>query len=334
MGSPFKHGGITRGTDGFVNHNKIYIQFFHLPSGLTVDFKGFITDYTESYNVSFNEQEVYGRMDPIATYQGTKRKLALSWSLVAESDAEAYENWKKLQIYIKMLYPSYKKFVFGKDAAGQDFSATTLASPPLLKLKFMNLIADSSIMELEKGPLVDKMVRKIKYSDGGDARTGGLLVVPGSLNVNPQFADRGALLLPGGEPGARNIYPGASLDGGKPKHQNSVTDAQAPVVLPYEIALSTEFTVLHQHDLGFQKTIDKAAMKVVREEIKAREQMMKMPGGPVVHTKKKTLKPKAARAFIRAQIQKKKKVLSALTNTPVVDKKGFERFPYGIKEKK
>ena len=62
-------------TDVFANKGKVYIEFFHVPSGETVKFKGFITDFKDNYNLDFNREQVYGRMDPIVTYKNTSREI-------------------------------------------------------------------------------------------------------------------------------------------------------------------------------------------------------------------------------------------------------------------
>ena len=69
-------------------------------------------------------------MDPIQTFSGTKRTINLTWNVVAGSEQEAMDNMNKCSNLFKMLYPTYK--------------GTSLAAPPLVKLKFLNLIQDSS----------------------------------------------------------------------------------------------------------------------------------------------------------------------------------------------
>ena len=47
----------------------------HVPSGQIVEFKAFITGLSDNYSSKWNAQDVYGRMDPIATFQGTRRNI-------------------------------------------------------------------------------------------------------------------------------------------------------------------------------------------------------------------------------------------------------------------
>jgi len=340
----FSHGMRT-GTDSFVNNNGIYLEFFHLPTKKIVRFKAFITDYSEAYNVNFNEQDVYGRMDPIATYQGTKRKINLSWMTVAESHAEAYENWKNVQEYIKMMYPAYKKFVFDQKDAGR-FSATTLAAPPLLKMKFMNLIADSSTTTLEKKSVAsnksvnlnNSIIKKqlVEYS-AGNVQDNGLLVVPGSLNVNPNFVDRAGILSGGkkiddtyGRPLVRNV-----------EFEDYISSDK--FFIPIEVTLSSEFTVLHQHDLGTEKVINKGsiisnnakAAKLKNQTTKANnkvqfEKNLNASSKRLKHYKKKATKVKQVN---NKKIQKIKSINNNIVKKgPVREKEGFNSFPHGIKK--
>ena len=337
--------GMRGGTDGFVKNNGLWLEFYHLPTKNIVRFKAFITDYSEAYNVNFNEQDVYGRMDPIATYQGTKRKINLAWTVVAESVDEAYENWKKVQQYIKMMYPSYKKFIFdAKDA--NKFSATTLSAPPLLKMKFMNLIADSSAIKIEEDKVVSNKSaqgggiikqRFVKYTSG-DVKDGGLLVVPGSLQINPNWHDRSGLMVQG-----KKLDPHAGTPTNRPLEYEDYVSSGSPFVVPIEINMSSEFTVLHQHDLGTVKTVNKgkaqrgAALgkQIAKDEKKlanAAKKAAKTSSLDKLLAGKNTGSRQVidnARSKLKKKKAKKDKLLKNLVSG-VKDKEGFGNFPYGI----
>lgn len=106
------------------------ISFYHIPSKRTVTFKAWVTDYKDSFESKWNSQEVYGRMDPIQTFSGTRRKITLGWSVVAASEEEAINNMKSCSTLFQMLYPTNE--------------GTSMAAPPMLRLKFVNLIKDVS----------------------------------------------------------------------------------------------------------------------------------------------------------------------------------------------
>jgi hypothetical protein len=249
MATPFKDG-LTGGTDVFSNFG-IYIEFFHIASGQSLKFKAFLTNYTETYDVSFTPVEVYGRMDPIEIYKGTKRNLNLGWDVIAETEIEAYTNLQKVQKYIQMMYPRYNDYKYGNQ--NKSYTVSVVGAPPLVKVKFVNLIANSqksrfykveeetdnrvvgnfgpgaknTLKELylkEYNPENKRVSRLAEFSyRHGPARTHGLLAAPGSLDVNMNLIEDGSLINP--------INCGVA-------------------VLPTRISLNSQFTILHEHDLG------------------------------------------------------------------------------------
>ena len=335
----FKHG-FRGGTDKIVENNGIYLEFYHLPTKRVVKFKAFITDYSEAYNVSFNEQDVYGRMDPIATYQGTKRKINLAWTVVAESHAEAWENWKRVQDYIKMMYPSYKKFIYEQKKGSktpEKFSATTLASPPLLKMKFMNLIADTSVQSLEKTQKRSRaknwpMRKFVNYTGNGNAAEAGLLVVPGSLQINPQFTERAPWFYGNSKKLDPHVPP--PLGTPRPEEYEDYV-ASSPFIIPHEIQMSSDFTVLHQHDMGTQTTVDVGANSKAGKKVANAKKAIKAAAKS--YAAAKTLSAGLAAAqkgtAARAKLANAQKIQKNLTKNKKtnVDPKGFGNFPYGNK---
>ena len=137
------------------------LEFYQTFSGATVSFKAFLDTYTESFQCNWNPQPVFGRPDPIQTYQGTQRNLNLAWRVPAFSVDDAISNLSKTSTLTRMLYPEYSKVD----------SASTISKGPLIKIKFANLIFDAS-----RGP-------------SGDVRTCGLLGVINSLQWNPNVRE-------------------------------------------------------------------------------------------------------------------------------------------------
>jgi len=123
-----------------------------------------------------------------------------------------------------------------------------------------------------------------------DVKEGGLLVVPGSITVNTNLGDTGAI-----------------LSGGKSNK----------AAIPREISLSSDFVVLHQHELGHSK-IDKE--KVRREiQLESTYGTMDSKGNYIGPGAKLSKKLKA----------KEKKILSG----GAIPTKDFTNFPYGVKKK-
>lgn len=132
-----------------LNHN-YFIYFQHIPTGLISKFKAFITDFDDQYECNWNDVDVYGRMDPISTYQGTKRTIKFSFDVVAGSKDEALYNFENSRRLISSLYPVYEEISAGV------FSATSIQAPPLMRVRFANLIA-GGVAEGISGGLVGKL---------------------------------------------------------------------------------------------------------------------------------------------------------------------------------
>ena len=54
-----------------------------------VSFFAFITSFSDNVTSNWNEEQVYGRQDPIGTFQSTTRKISLGFDLPAANLAEA-----------------------------------------------------------------------------------------------------------------------------------------------------------------------------------------------------------------------------------------------------
>jgi hypothetical protein len=116
------------------NQKNAVLEFYNVNVQQKVKYKAFLTQYEDKYESSWESAEVYGRMDPIQTFKGTKRSISLGWDVIASSVGEAYHNLTKTEQLLKMLYPQY-------DSHG---GATSIAAAPLVKLKFGNLIMDAA----------------------------------------------------------------------------------------------------------------------------------------------------------------------------------------------
>ena len=117
------------------------IDFFSVHTGERVTFRAFLTDFQDQFQSEWNSEDVYGRMDPIQTFKGTKRTISLGWDLVADSFEDAKSNMKKCATLFKMLYPTYE--------------GTTMKASPMMKLKFANLITDTKISGIENASAQD-----------------------------------------------------------------------------------------------------------------------------------------------------------------------------------
>ena len=173
-------------SDAYANEKKLYLSFFHVASRKKVSFKAFVTDYGESFATQWNGEQVFGRNDPIMTFQSTKRTIRVAWDVPAASLSEAKENMRKCDLLAQFMYPAYApdrdehgNALPGSSSPGR---ANTLSKPPLMRIRFANLIRGTG--------------------DSADAQLGGLLAAVSSLSVAPAFGDEGFF-----DPDQATLYP-------------------------------------------------------------------------------------------------------------------------------
>jgi hypothetical protein len=99
-----------------------------------IAFKAFITDFTDEYSSNWNEETVYGRMDPLAVFQNTQRAVNISLDVPASSEGEARENLAKMEKIIQGLYPVYEQYN----------GVPVLQAAPLWKIKLANFITSTA----------------------------------------------------------------------------------------------------------------------------------------------------------------------------------------------
>ena len=284
------NGTCTGGPTGFVNMARIKLFFKSMVTGETVDFDAFLTEYTDSFNPEFNQEEVYGRMDPIAIFKNTQRKINIGWSVVGVHHGEMVENWHKMQKYIQMLYPAYKDF-------GGGGGSLAISAPPLVKVRFMNWAMDvgndGQDVVYNKFKRSGRLRKEVSFVNSGE--DDGLLAVPGSIQVNTNLNDRGAV-----------------ISGGSPN--SGIFEDYA--AFPREISVSSEYTILHQHKLGHSFDYDAKDKKGFTVKDYAR--FLK---------KNKGAKDKSTQKIVKQATQKLNKLLG---KTPYKPREKFDKFPYGM----
>lgn len=153
------------------------LEIEHAPTGKKVQFFQIkMTGFSDTVTPSWNEESVYGRMDPIATYQGTTRAIELSFDLgpFSESDERKKLALQKVSRLMQFQYPTYSE-------AG---STTSISRPPLLKVSFANYIragsgADTSLLCYMAGMSYNPV-------DGMSATTTPKVVDDGNATILPQ----------------------------------------------------------------------------------------------------------------------------------------------------
>lgn len=118
---------------GYANSTNAKLTIMSVPTSNVVAFPAFLTDFSQTFDATWNTEDVFGRMDPIATYQGTKRTMSLGFDVPAGSATEAEDNLERCALLTTMVYPIYNDIG----------NAQVLAKPPLVRINFANLINSS-----------------------------------------------------------------------------------------------------------------------------------------------------------------------------------------------
>jgi hypothetical protein len=129
-----------------------------------VAFKAFLTSFSDKYVSNWSEKTVYGRMDPIYTYQNTTRVINFALDVPAYGILEGRDNLEKFSRLIRMIYPT---FAAKNEGHG-------IKTSPVIGIKFGNLISDA----------------------GGSKSRRGLFGVLGGVEVSPD-TETGFFLAPG-----------------------------------------------------------------------------------------------------------------------------------------
>lgn len=118
----------------YANGKNYYFIFYSVVSGDTVEFPALLTQLDDKFSPSWNSQKVFGRQDPVLTFQGTERTMDVAFDVPSVSKSQAKTNLVALNRLINFLYPGFNR-------AG---TANTISASPLFRIKFANLIYDQS----------------------------------------------------------------------------------------------------------------------------------------------------------------------------------------------
>ena len=114
------------------------ITFTHVPTGNEVSFPAFLTAFSDRYSVGWGNTQIYGRSDPIKPYQSTTRSLNIAFDILSNDIDDAKENLANYSTLVKMLYPVYSEPLNGAAQGGS--LGRTIAAPPLIRMRFVNLV--------------------------------------------------------------------------------------------------------------------------------------------------------------------------------------------------
>ena len=112
------------------------LSITHIATSTNVKFPAFITQFSDQYSVSWGNEQIYGRNDPIKPYAATTRGIQVGFEILAPTAEKARDNMVKLSKLAQMMYPVYSAPLNGQ---GANFGRT-IKAPPLMRIKFANLI--------------------------------------------------------------------------------------------------------------------------------------------------------------------------------------------------
>lgn len=125
--------------------DKHVLSFTGVHVGIGVNFYAYLTAFSQNFASTWSSEQVYGRNDPIGTFQGTQRTITLGWDVPAGNLLEAQANLRKFGTLSKLLYPSYDspEKIFSNDDGDIVVSsnALSLSKSPLMRIKYANLIS-------------------------------------------------------------------------------------------------------------------------------------------------------------------------------------------------
>ena len=207
------------------------IKITHLPTSEMVKFEGWVTEFQDNFSQTWNSETVYGRMDPLVTYQNTQRRISLGFDVVSDDRRMAFKNMAKINRLIEFLYPVYEN---GPGRSQQN----VLEAAPLLRMQWTNLIRSAN-------------------------STQGLIGHMSGLNYAPSMADGGFIHQTDQVTSMRQLDPGSLVlvDGGdvnNPEDYAMVAEYEdsktiSSQYVPKTVSLSFEFNVLHDHLGGWYK---------------------------------------------------------------------------------
>ena len=118
-------------------NQNLKITVRHVATDQSVSFTGWVTGFTDAFTSDWNETPVYGRMDNLATFKRTGRKIQLAFEVVSEDARDAALNNRDLDKLASYLYPVYE--------TTKKVSQNVLVAAPLLELSWTNMIQDQRL---------------------------------------------------------------------------------------------------------------------------------------------------------------------------------------------
>lgn len=140
-----------------------YVPFyFHdLRTNEIISFHAFLEQLEDNYQAKWNESNVIGRVDPVGTYESTKRSVNFAFKVAATSKVDFDNLWFKINKLMTMLYPQWSR---GRQVSSTSDGGTTTFTQP-----FSQVMSASPMIRIRIGDVISS-----NYSRFSLARTFGL----------------------------------------------------------------------------------------------------------------------------------------------------------------
>ncbi len=228
---PELHLSDLQSVKNYAEQSNAILHIASVPTSLEVRFPAFLTDFSQNFDATWNTEEVFGRMDPIATYQGTKRTMSLGFEIPSINREEARKNLAKCGQLVQMVYPVYNNIA----------GAQILSKSPLVRIEFANLISSKEITpQPPEGPVqqVSNPPDDPLANPFPDDPVSGQLVTPSTVEKEGKGVKKSMGLL--GWISGLSWKP--NLDMGMFTGNNEL--------LPKVISISFSFNILHEEILS------------------------------------------------------------------------------------
>lgn len=121
-----------------------YVPFyFHdIRTNEIISFHAFLSNITDSFSAQYENSDVYGRIDSVMIYKGTKRSIVLEFTSISTNPTDFDEMWLKINKLVTMVYPQWsagRQIKFENDKFIQPFSQIPTSSP-LIRLRLGDVL--------------------------------------------------------------------------------------------------------------------------------------------------------------------------------------------------
>tara|TARA_B100002019_G_C21265605_1_gene599245 strand:+ start:425 stop:1183 length:759 start_codon:yes stop_codon:yes gene_type:complete len=236
MAVPNTHVSDIDSVNAIAGASNAILKIKSMVTELEVHFPAFLTDFSQTFDAKWNSEEVFGRMDPIATYQGTTRTMSLGFDIPAGSMEEARTNLIKTQRLVKMVYPVYNSFEISKATKKKKavYSGPILSKPPLVRIEFANLIKSDGGEVIKEKEEKEKTQEEDKKEE--NAKAADQIAKPEETEASSPQTSFGLLGWIGGLSWKPNLEMGMFSGAGE--------------LYPKVISVSFQFNILHEKTLN------------------------------------------------------------------------------------